>query len=316
MPAVQGDCADGLWREWVMMTLAKYVVRVARRPWPWVLRYLLTAAPAAALGLLFASSLGQWFRLPLFAEALDSRSFDGLIEVLMVRSDGESPGPWLGIALLLLPIVWAVIRLVGAWLEGGILVTYALQKAPSWRGFVRASARTVGSFLLLATLGASAVAVLMGGTVGLALLGRTVWRPLGSAIAVVGLGVVFGVSAWVRLARASIAVREDGNVLRALRDAGRVVVHRPLAFLALVVGALALRVLLTLLGGALGGWVPLRAWLLTLAVQQLVQIAVVGVGLARRAAEVGLVQLVTPSAQGAPERPPALPPRVQAMPDA
>jgi hypothetical protein len=155
--------------------------------------------------------------------------------------------------------------------------------------------------LLLSFLGVGIVTVLIGGTVGLALLGRTVRRPLGTAIAVVGLGVAFGVGAWVRLARASIVVREDGNALLALQEAGRILVRRPLPILALVVGALALRVLLTWLAGALGEWVPLRAWLLTLGTQQLVQIALVGVGLARRAVEVGLVRLTPRAPKAFPE---------------
>ena len=300
------------------MTLVPGVVllRVLRRPWPWVLRYLLTAAPSAALSVLIALPLGHLFRLPLFAEALDDRSLDGLIEVVMYRSDGESPGPWLVLALLLVPVGWAIVRLVGVWLEGGILTTYALPDAPSRKTFTGASTRWFGRFLLLAFLGLGIIAILIGGTVGLALLGRALWLPLGSAIPVIGLAVSFGVGGWIRLARAVMTVSEDGHVVRALREAGRVMVHHPLPWLGVVVGALALRALLIWLGSTLSAGIPLRAWLLSLVIQQPVQFALVGVGLARRAAEVRLVQVATPSAQGPSEGPWALiiVPK-QAMPD-
>ncbi len=295
------------------MVAGVYLLRVLRRPWPWVVRYLLIAAPSAVLSVLIALPLGRLFRLPLFAEALDDRSLDGLIEVVMYRSDGESSGPWLALALLLVPVGWTIVQLAGVWLEGGILTTYALPDAPSRKTFTSASTRWFGRFLLLAFLGLGIIAILIGGTLGMALLGRALWLPLGSAIAVIGLVVSLGVGAWVRLARAAMTVSEDGHVVRALREAGRVMVRHPLLWLRVVVGALALRALLIWLGGTLSAGVPLRVWLLSLVVQQPVQIALVGVGLVRRAAEVGLIHLLSPvpaafpQASGSSQTVPAMP---------
>lgn len=265
------------------------VLRVSRRPWPWVLRYLLTAVPAAVLSVLFVLPLGPWFRVPLFLEALDRRSLDDLFEVLLHQPEGQSLGLSLGAALILIPIAWVAQRLIGLWLEGGILATYALPTVPAWRTFAAASSRWFGRFLLLALLNIALSAVLAGGAAGLAVLAGMVNRPLGIAAGITGAAVVILAGAWVRLARAAIVVHEDGRVLHALGASWRTIAHRPLLFLALVLGVLALRVLLTALGGALGAAVPLRAWLLSLVIQQPIQAALVGVGLARRAADVGLV---------------------------
>lgn len=264
------------------------LLHVVQRPWPWVLRYLLTAVPAVALGLLLALPLGPWFRLPLFVRALDRRSLDDLLEVLLNQPEGQSLGPSLGAALILVPIAWLGLRVIGLWLEGGILATYALPTVPAWRAFATTSTRWFGSFLLLALVGIGAGAALTGGTVGLALLAGMISRPLGIGVGLAGALVVIFAGAWARLARAVVVVREDGHIVRALRQAWHTMWRRPLLFLGLVVGALAVGGLLIWLGSALNHAVPLRAWLLSLLIQQPIQIALVGVGLARRAAEVGL----------------------------
>jgi len=275
--------------------LKAFLLRVVQRPWPWLLRYLLTALPAMATSVLLAFPLGPWFRLPLFLEALDRRSLDDLLEVLLHQPEGPSIGFSFVGAMVLIPLIWLAVHLIGLWLEGGVLATYALLKAPTWRTFAEASSRWFGRFLLLALIGIALSVILTGGIAGAALLAGRVNRPLGIAAGIAGAAVVILAGAWVRLARAAMVVHEDGRVLHALGEAWRTIAHRPLVFLALVAGVLALRVLLTWLGGALGAVVPMRAWLLSLVIQQPVQMALVGAGLARRAAEVGLVTGTRPA---------------------
>jgi len=276
-------------------SLTTFLLRVGQRPWLLLLRYLLTAVPAMVLSVLLALPMGAWFRLPLFLEALDRRSLDDLLEVLMHQPEGPSIGLSFVGAAVLIPLTWLALRLAGMWLEGGILTTYALPTASSWRAFATASSRWFWRFVLLALIGIAICAVLAGGGVGVAWLAGMLNVSLGIAAGIASAAGVILVGAWVRLARAAMVVHEDGRIFHALGEARRTIVHRPLVFLALVVSILALRVLLTWLGGALGAVVPMRAWLLSLVIQQPVQMALVGAGLARRAAEVGLVTGLRPA---------------------
>ncbi|MCJ7739295.1 MAG: hypothetical protein MUQ10_18615, partial [Anaerolineae bacterium] len=70
--------------------------------------------------------------------------------------------------------------------------------------------------------------------------------------------------------------------------AGRGVARRFVPLVALILGTLLLRVLFFLVQRALSGWIPISWWLLSLLVQQLLQIAITGLGLLRRAGEVAL----------------------------
>ncbi len=275
--------------------LKTFLLRVVQRPWPWLLRYFLTALPAMAISVLLALPMGAWFRLPLFLDALDRRSLDDLLEVLLHQPEGPSIGFSFVGAMVLIPLIWLAVHLIGLWLEGGILATYALPTAPTWRAFAAASSRWFWRFVLLAPIGIAICAVLAGGAAGVAWLAGMLNASLAIVAGLAGAAVVILAGAWVQLARAAMVVHEDGRIFHALGEAWCTIVHRPLVFLALVVSMLALRVLLTWLGGALGDVVPMRAWLLSLVIQQPVQVALVGAGLARRAAEVGLVTGTRPA---------------------
>jgi hypothetical protein len=267
--------------------------RALRSPWPWVLRYGLSALPACLLAGLSVLPLGSWFRVPLLIEALDTRSLDKLGEFVMHLPSDPGPLGGLVVALMLVPIAWAIVQLVGLWMEGGILATYAHPTPPSWRAFIRVSTRALGAFALLAGIGAVLTLLLLGATTVVTMAGSTLWppiRPVAVALGVAALGVVW---VWIRLARASVMVRGDRHVLRALREAWRAVRLRPLHALLLVGGAFALRGLVVYATSVLVAWVPLRWWLLTLLIQQVAQLLTVGIGLARRVGEVRLVRATT-----------------------
>ena len=274
------------------ITLTGYVLRVVRRPWPWVLRYLLATVPALVLAPLIALPLRSWFRLPLLVEALNTRSLDLLIEVLVHPPAGTSLAPWLVLALLLAFLLWAIVGLLVLWTEGGVLASYVGPVRLSWREFAGASTRWFGSLLLLALLGTGLTVVCVGGIAGLAWLAQTVSRPVGIVVSVIGLAAAGVVRVEMQMARACVVVGEDRNVLRALREAWHTMLRRPLPLLALVIGALALRGLLAYGSGALIAHVPLSWWLLSLVIQQPVQMLVVGIGLARRAGEIGIAAAV------------------------
>jgi len=58
------------------------------------------------LSVLLALPMGAWFRLPLFLEALDRRSLDDLLEVLMHQPEGPSIGLSFVGAAVLIPLTW------------------------------------------------------------------------------------------------------------------------------------------------------------------------------------------------------------------
>lgn len=279
--------------------LRRYLARVIRRPWPWILRYLLVTIPAFLLAPLLVLPLASWFRLPLLLKALETRSLDLLIEVLMNAPQTAPQGPWLAIALLLVPVAWLAVRAITLLVEGGILAAYARETPLTIRTFARACWRWFGSFLLLALLSVILISTLSLIVGVVTVLARMLWQPLGIAAMIVGGVLVAAALVWFDLARAAAVVQEDHHVLRALRQAARVAVQRPLTLVGIVSVTLALRIGLAAGSGLIAGKLPFSWWVATLAFQQIAQIAIVGLALARKAGEVGLAsQLAPPEAPG------------------
>lgn len=274
--------------------LRRYLARVVRRPWPWVLRYLLATIPAFVLAPLLLLPLASWFRLPLLLEALETQSLDLLIEVLLRQPQASAPqGPWLVLALLLVPVAWLVVWAITTLVEGGILATYVREAPPTARTFARACWRWFGSFLLLAIFAMLLIGTLSLVVVGVVVLARMLWRPLGTVVMIVGGVLVVAALVWFELARAAAVVQEDRHVLRALRQAARIAVQRPLSLVALTGVTLALRIGLSLGSRLVAGKLPFSWWLATLAVQQMLQVVIVGLTLARQAGEVGLAAVLS-----------------------
>lgn len=264
--------------------------RVATRPRPWILRYLLHLLPAVLLAVPIAGSMLGLFRYPLMAEAMRTRSLGDLLEITRV-SDGEGFNTGLaalgwvaafGLALL----AWIPIQVAGLWLEGGILHTYAVDHRPDGRAFRSACGRTFGPFLVLAAGQSLAV----GAIVGIAAVLEIV---LDARIPGVRPAVAISAAALLvlgELARVVMVVSDDLNVLRALRDTIRLVGSR-LGDLALVIGAsFGLHALLFSAQRAVGQAIPIPWWALSFFVLQGNQFLGTGVRLARQAGMVGLVR--------------------------
>ena len=263
---------------------------VVRRPWPWVIRYVGALVPALLVALMLLIPLRSWLSQPLVAEVLETRSLDFLVDALMNLSTGMEGGLLLPAGVVLIPLVWIGMRMLWLFLEGGVLVTYARPKRPTALEFLRACVDWFPSFLLISILAVLATCAVVGSAaVGVALIqALSLWEPLATGVYAVGAVAVVGISVAAELARAAAVVGEDRNVWRAFSTAGRVVARRFVPLVALILGTLLLRVLLFLVQRALSGWIPLSWWLLTLLVQQLLQVTITGVGLLRRAGEVAL----------------------------
>ena len=271
-------------------TFREAVSCVYRRPWPWVIRYVGALAPALLVALMLLIPLRSWLSQPLVAEALETRSLDFLVDALMNLPIEMEDGLLLPAGVVLLPLVWIGMRMLWLLLEGGVLVTYARPKRPTVREFLRACVDWFPSFLLISIVAVLATGAVVGiAAAGLALIqALSLWESLATGLYAVGGVVVVGISVAAELARAAAVVGEDRNVWRAFGAAGGVVVRRFVPLVVLILGTLLLRVLLFLVQRALSGWIPISWWMLTLLVQQLLQVAITGLGLLRRAGEVAL----------------------------
>ncbi len=264
--------------------------RVYRRPWPWVIRYAGALIPALLVALMLVIPLRAWLSHPLVAEVLETRSLDFLVDALMSLPTEMEGGLLLLAGVALLPLIWIGMRMFWLLLEGGVLITYARPKRPTARAFLRACVDWFPSFLLISileVLATGAVVAIAAASVAL-IQALSLWESLATGVYAVGAVAVVGISVAAELARAVAVVGEDRNVWRAFGAAGRVVARRFVPLVALILGTLLLRVLLFLVQRALSGWIPISWWLLTLLVQQLLQIAITGVGSVRRAGEVAL----------------------------
>jgi len=255
-----------------------------------VIRYVGALAPALLVALMLLIPLRSWLSQPLVAEALETRSLDFLVDALMNLPIEMEDGLLLLAGAVLLPLVWIGMQMLWLLLEGGVLVTYARPKRPTVREFLRACVDWFPSFLLISIVAVLATGAVVGiAAAGLALIqALSLWEPLATGLYAVGGVVVVGISVAAELARAAAVVGEDRNVWRAFGAAGGVVVRRFVPLVVLILGTLLLRVLLFLVQRALSGWIPISWWMLTLLVQQLLQVAITGLGLLRRAGEVAL----------------------------
>lgn len=279
--------------------LREALLRTVQCPWPWALRYLLMTLPALALVMVASPLLTAWFRTPLLSEALETRSLDLLLEFGTNLAASGPEGVWAALALLALPIVWLLVR--GLWLlvEGGALTTYASATPPTLRNFLTACWRWFGAFFLLSAVWFALVALLLGAALVLGLLVRELWRPASTLISVaVALGMAVS-WIWVEVARAVAVVRDQRHVFQLLRSAADVLRRRALTLFGLCAAVLALRMLLAWISAALARAVPFSWWLADVVIQQIIQIAIVGLVLLRRAGEVGIVKAaLTGEAQG------------------
>jgi len=264
---------------------------VYRRPWPWVIRYVGVLAPALLVALMLLIPLRSWLSQALVVEVLETRSLDYLVDALMDLATEMEGGLLLLAGVALLPLVWIGMRMLWLFLEGGVLITYARPKRPTARTFLRACVDWFPSFLLISILAVLATGAVVGITAACVALVQalSLWPSLGMVVYAVGVVVAVGISVAAELARAAAVVGKDRNVRRAFGAAGRVAGRRFVPLVALILGTLLLRVLLFLVQRALSGWIPISWWLLTLLVQQLLQIVITGVGLVRRAGGVSLV---------------------------
>jgi hypothetical protein len=265
--------------------LAAYLLRTLRRPWPWLLRYLLLTLPAVLLVPLIALPLLPWFRVPLWLEGLETRSLDALVEVLTHQT--AAGDPLLLVALLALPLLWLVVRALWLLIEGGVLVTYARPDPPSWRDFGRTCLRWFGSFLLMSLIGVFLTLVLAGPALVLAVLSLRAWRPLSVFFGIAGVVLIAAARFWVELGRATALVRDDRHVIRALRYGGRLLRQRPLPLLGLAMSTGLLRWLVFFGARRVALQIPQPWWLLTLLFQQFVQALTLWFPLIRKAGEVG-----------------------------
>lgn len=266
------------------------LLRVVRRPGPWILRYILVTLPALVLALAVTLSLTEWFRLPLWIEALETQSIDLLLEIIESRTPEELSG--VSLALLALPVLWVIIRVVWLFFEGGVLSTYHQPTALTWREFLEAGVYWFGSFLLLGGMGALATVLWVAITAGIGFLAAAVEAFLSTVILVVGLLGLVALWLWIELARVVAVVRQDRHVFRSLTGVAGVVRARAPVLLGLVVGVFVLLALLGWVSTALGSAMPLTWWLPVLVLQQVAQLISVGVVLARKGGEVALVSQV------------------------
>jgi hypothetical protein len=274
--------------------VSQVIERVARRPRGWVLRYLLTTVPALILALMLMVPLRPWFMSPLMIQALETRSLDHFLEAVQFIGGQIAGGPLLALAMLLIPLGGLLVRVLWVFMEGGILATYAGSAPLSWHEFFRVSWRFFGSLLLLGVIWLLSTAGVVVATVAVGLLARSLWYPLGVVVLSVGGVGLLLLWVWFSMARSVTVVRDERNVIRALRRAMHVIGQRPGGVLALVFITVALQWGLQGISRAGTAALPFSWWLPALVLQQFVAALAVGVTLARRAGEVGLAAQVFP----------------------
>ncbi len=273
--------------------------RVVTRPFPWLLRYLISTLPALLLAPLVMLPLRSLFRYPILTEALKTGSLDLVLELLNHPPSKSLIPPTLVWVLLLIPLAWLVVRVVWLWTEGGVLVTYARDERITVRRFVQACTSWFGPFVLLGLLSGLAIGLLVGMTTVVAVLATALWRLLTVPVLVVGAVFVVGCWVWFELARVNAVVHGDRHVLRALGRATKVARRQAAPLVVLVLGVLVVRVALAVGSNALLSALSFSWWLPVLVIQQGVQILAVGLALSRRAGQVELTLRAMPAAEPA-----------------
>jgi hypothetical protein len=269
------------------MSLGGYLRHVLQRPRAWALNYALTTILALGLSSLTALALLPLTRYPAFAQLLETRSLDCLLDFSTLDiGSGNIP---LGIPVLLALPTWVLARLIWTWLEGGTLAEYTAPQTLSWRAFAQAGWRWFGVFLALNLMGAVLVAVIGGATLLLTVFAYTLTPALGWTIAGVGLASAGLVATWIEIARAVALTQNERRIFHALGGAARALFRQAAPLMALAVGGLALYGLLYLAHRWLMGVLPLHWWLPTLLIQQVYTLIRLGIRLTRQSGQVGLL---------------------------
>ncbi len=269
-----------------------YLERVIGRPRGWVFLYLLTLIPSLVLAPLLALPALAWSRHPLFREALDERSLDGLLAFFNPGSgDAGLASTATVIALILLPLAWLVVRLLWLLVEGGVLESYAAPVPLTGGEFWRACRRWFWPFLGLNLLGSVALLLFGGAALFLYIMGVQIVSALQWPLLVLLLPLIL-LATWVEVARAVAVAQDDRHIFRALGGAWRVIFRRLGAVAILVLGSLLLYGLLFLAHTAAIRAIDVSLWALSFAVQQFYVLARMGVRLARQAGEVGVAAQV------------------------
>jgi hypothetical protein len=267
----------------------EYLRRVARRPRAWVLAYLLTTIPALGLALLTALAVLPLARYPAFRQAIEAHSLDLLLDLSTLDTRDTWLTPLGALALLLVPLVGVAVKLIWIWLEGGTLADYVAPAKLSWGEFSSAGWRWFGVFLALNLIGA-ALLILVGGAALLpallvyARIPTLAWSIIGVGALVAGL-----CATWIEIARAAALVHDERHVFRALKRATRSMAQQWRPLFMLVGVSLLLFGALYLVQHWITRLLPLPWWLLTLAIQQALLLARLGIRLARQAGQVGLL---------------------------
>lgn len=264
--------------------------RFLARPLPWLLFYLAGLLPSLLLGPLLMGSFTGLARYPFFRTALETRSLDGVIEMLtQINKALPAPSPWTLFGLCGAGVVLPLLALLRVFLEGGALLVYAEAAAPDLRSFFAGCRRWFGPFLGLDLIGLGLLFIVVAvGAVPVAFVwSAATW--LAQVLAVVMALAVGLLATWIELSRAAAVAYDTRNVGVALRRGGALFFRRPLLLLALVLGALGVYALLALLSNAVMRAIPIPWWLASLAAGQVFVLLRLGVRLARQAGEVGLL---------------------------
>jgi hypothetical protein len=287
--------------------LLRGISLVGRYPQAWLLLFganLVSALLLAALpALTLASGLAQRPVIQDVADGLDAwlvleSSMSSLAgAALETRAETAGGGPWGTLAaLLLLAGLPLAAWLPPAFLEGGLLLTFLRAGPFRWRAFVGACWHWWGVFVLLAAVqGLATILVLAPLALGLAAAGGAAW----AALPVLALALALGL-ALLEYTRILAVARGTRNPFRAFGLAARFVLRRPRAVLGLYALSLTLVALLhALYRLGLMPLLPLRWWLLVLAVQQSFILLRLGTRLVRLAGASALLR----HAEGKPAGP-------------
>ena len=278
--------------------------RALRYPQVWLVVFAVNLFSALLLAVLpalgLASGLGQRPAIYAAADGLDAWL---VIETLMssladaaLGVPGASPGAVLLLAPLLVFVLPLLAWLPGAFLHGGLLLTYAEAPRPfRWRRFLWGCWHWWGAFLLLgAAQGAvSAVMLLLTVTVAgiVAVVGNwALWiaAPLLILLSMLGLALL-------EFTRVYAVVGGTHNLAQAFGRAVSLVVRRPLAVGTLYgLSFLLVGLLHAVFRLGLFPRLPLDGWALVLVAQQAFIMLRLGTRLARQAGGLALIPLPLP----------------------
>lgn len=275
--------------------ITRYAPRALQRPFPWILRYLLSLIPALILAPLVTLPLVKLLRTPLFRQMLETRSLGLLTDILANRQAEAAPGALLlWLPLLAVPLALLIIKITEVFLEGGTLYSYAQPHTPQQHEFWSACKRFFWTLLFLKSWGWISV-LISGGSAWMIFAAAGVFplpwlRPLG----MLGFVIAGIFAAWSEVARCVLVSSEQQRGFKALGKAVRVFFANPLPLLVWIIVCSGAYGLLLLAQGWVNVQLPLPWWLATLVAQQLIQVAKLGISLTRQAGIVGWLAQFAP----------------------